>query len=384
MLGKDVREVESDPDTRARDLEVTGELAKKAAVAGSAGTVLGGIVGAAAFALPGLGPVIGSGIWAAVAGGAVAGGAVGGMVGAVAAAELGPEWEVSYGDPLREGRVLVAVHAQNDEEASEAAKIGRAHRRILMADDNVQHGIDDNPEGDAEKGAVLGALGGAAVGAAAGGPAGLATGVVGAVVGGLAGAAGSGAAVAAVDRVDNDNTVTGLGEGTTSGAGTDMNAGDFTTEGWEDVSPRYRTFWEERYGTSGGAWEDYEPGYRYAYESSLNPAYRGRAWSDVEPDLRRDWETRYPDRPWDDRWGTSIREAWDFSSDIEKGAALGGVGGTIAGAAAGAMAGPAGAALGGVVGGAAGAAASAAGVAAVDRVDDDTTTTGVGPNAGQT
>jgi outer membrane lipoprotein SlyB len=123
MLGRDVREVESDADTRLRDLEVTGDLAKKAAAAGSAGTVLGGIVGAVAFALPGLGPVIGSGIWAAVAGGAVAGGAVGGMVGAVTAAELGPEWEVSYGEPLRQGRVLVAVHAQDDEEASEAAEI---------------------------------------------------------------------------------------------------------------------------------------------------------------------------------------------------------------------------------------------------------------------
>ncbi len=123
MLGRDVRDVESDADTRFRDLEVTGELAKKAAIAGGAGTVLGGIVGAVTFALPGLGPVIGSGIWAAVAGGAVAGGAIGGMVGTVASAELGPEWEVSYGEPLREGHVLVAVHAGDDEEAAEAAKI---------------------------------------------------------------------------------------------------------------------------------------------------------------------------------------------------------------------------------------------------------------------
>ena len=123
MLGRDVRDVESDADTRLRDMEVMGDLGKKAAVAGGAGTVIGGIVGAVAFALPGLGPVIGSGIWAAVAGGAIAGGAVGGMVGTVAAAELGPEWEVSYGEPLREGRVLVAVHAQDDQEASEAAKI---------------------------------------------------------------------------------------------------------------------------------------------------------------------------------------------------------------------------------------------------------------------
>ena len=85
-----------------------------------------------------------------------------------------------------------------------------------MADDNVQHGIDDNPVGDPEKGAALGGLGGAVVGAAAGsmvGPAGTA---VGAVVGGLLGAGGSGAAVAAVDNMDNDNTVSGVGDGVTT------------------------------------------------------------------------------------------------------------------------------------------------------------------------
>src|SRR5690349_12948018 len=84
-----------------------------------------------------------------------------------------------------------------------------------MADDNIQHGIDDNPANDAEKGAALGGLGGAAVGAAAGTAAGPVGTVVGAVAGGLAGAAASGAGVAAVDRVDNDNTVTGLGDGAT-------------------------------------------------------------------------------------------------------------------------------------------------------------------------
>jgi uncharacterized protein (TIGR02271 family) len=80
-----------------------------------------------------------------------------------------------------------------------------------MADDNVQHGIDDNPSGDAGKGALLGGLGGAAVGAVAGGP-------IGAVVGAIAGAIASGAAVAAVDQVDNDDTVSGVG-GDSSGAG---------------------------------------------------------------------------------------------------------------------------------------------------------------------
>jgi len=83
-------------------------------------------------------------------------------------------------------------------------------------DDRVQHGIDDNANNDAEKGAALGGLGGVAVGAAAGsllGPVGT---VVGAVAGGLLGAGASGAAVAAIDQVDNDNTVSGVGETTTT------------------------------------------------------------------------------------------------------------------------------------------------------------------------
>ena len=75
-------------------------------------------------------------------------------------------------------------------------------------DDGVQHGIDDNPNNDATKGAVAGGLGGAVVGGLAGGP-------IGAIVGAVAGAAASGAGVAAVDQVDNDNTISGLGNGAT-------------------------------------------------------------------------------------------------------------------------------------------------------------------------
>lgn len=78
--------------------------------------------------------------------------------------------------------------------------------------DNIQHGIDDSSTNDAEKGAALGGLGGAAVGAAAGSLAGPLGTVVGAVAGGLIGAGASGAAVAAVDQIDNDDTVSGIGD----------------------------------------------------------------------------------------------------------------------------------------------------------------------------
>jgi hypothetical protein len=81
--------------------------------------------------------------------------------------------------------------------------------------EEVRHGIDNHPTGDAEKGATLGGIGGAVTGAIAGSAAGPGGAVIGAVIGGVAGAAASGLAVAAVDRVDNDNTITGIGEGAT-------------------------------------------------------------------------------------------------------------------------------------------------------------------------
>ena len=88
-----------------------------------------------------------------------------------------------------------------------------APKELLVHDhlDGIQHGLDDDPTHDAQKGSALGALGGAAVGATAGailGPAGMA---VGALAGAVSGAPASGLAVATVDAVDNDNSVTSLG-----------------------------------------------------------------------------------------------------------------------------------------------------------------------------
>ncbi len=138
MVGRDVEEVTSDPDTRLRDMEVTGEVAKKAMLGGTAGTVIGGLAGAAAFIIPGVGPAVGTGIWAAVAAGGVAGGAVGGMVGGVASIDLNDEWELTFQDALKGGKVLVAVHADDAEQAAQA-------RRTLE-----EHGPDQVEDLDAE------------------------------------------------------------------------------------------------------------------------------------------------------------------------------------------------------------------------------------------
>jgi hypothetical protein len=128
------------------------------------------------------------------------------------------------------------------------------------ADDDVQHGIDDNPNNDAEKGATLGGLGGVAVGAAAGSMAGPVGTAVGAVVGAAVGAVASGAAVGAVDSVDNDDTVTGIGDGQTRDVGDQMaDASDTNTQTVYTTETTTETFGNDVPGiqtggvTAGGA-----------------------------------------------------------------------------------------------------------------------------------
>ncbi len=123
LVGHNAAEVASDPDTRLRDLEATGEVAKKAATAGAVGSVLGALAGAAAVIIPGVGPVIGTGIFAALAAGGIAGGTVGGMVGGIASMELSESWELTFQEALRSGKALVAVHTESDDEAREAEEV---------------------------------------------------------------------------------------------------------------------------------------------------------------------------------------------------------------------------------------------------------------------
>ncbi len=123
LVGQDAEEVASDPDTRLRDLDTTGEVAKKAAASGALGGVLGALAGAAAFVIPGVGPVIGTGIFGALAAGGIAGGTLGGMVGGIASMELSESWELTFQEALRGGKAVVAAHAESDDEAREAEKV---------------------------------------------------------------------------------------------------------------------------------------------------------------------------------------------------------------------------------------------------------------------
>jgi hypothetical protein len=113
ILGREQEQAASDPDTRLRDLEATGEVAKRAGAGGA---------GAAAFVIPGIGPIIGSGIWAGLLAGGIAGGVVGGMVGGISGLSL-EEFDLKYQSVLRDGKAMVAVAVDDDEAAQEAREL---------------------------------------------------------------------------------------------------------------------------------------------------------------------------------------------------------------------------------------------------------------------
>ncbi len=126
LLGRAVEEAQAatQQDTSAVDTGVSGDVTKAAVAGTAAGGVLGGVAGflagAAAFAIPGVGPVIGTGVWAATFGGATLGAGVGAHFGGLTALSHEEDWELTYQDALRAGRVLVAVQADTAQDRDRA------------------------------------------------------------------------------------------------------------------------------------------------------------------------------------------------------------------------------------------------------------------------
>src|SRR6187549_3217512 len=90
---------------------------------GALGGALGLLVGIGALAIPGLGPFIAAGPIVAALAGMGAGGAVGGFVGALVGMGI-PEYEAKrYDGRVREGGVLLSVHAATSEQVTFAKQI---------------------------------------------------------------------------------------------------------------------------------------------------------------------------------------------------------------------------------------------------------------------
>ena len=165
------------------------------------GAVWGGLVGLAALAIPGIGPLVTSNVFAAALTGAVAGAATGGIAGALIDAASVPEEHARvYEDRVRSGGTLVTAQV-DDSMAMQARSIlqtsgaedfnwddPNSYSRTTVGDDEAAYA--ESSKVGTVGGGVAGAVTGAAIGAA-GGPVGAVVGgTIGAVTGGTIGAVG--------------------------------------------------------------------------------------------------------------------------------------------------------------------------------------------------
>jgi len=175
--------------------------------------------------------------------------------------------------------------------------------------------------------------------------------------------------------------------------GRDATSATTSYSSWNETSPRFRSSYEQRYGT-GRPWTEVEPAHRFGYESYGRNRQSGTRtdFETAEPTLRQEW-TRSGNTGDYDAYRTDVRRGWDYGRgrtsfrdyDDRKlgtegenttteagGAVAGGVAGGTAGAVVG---GPIGAAAGAVIGGTAGAMAGDAAVKTPrerrDEIEDD-------------
>ena len=94
-----------------------------AGTGGIVGGTLGLLVGIGSLAIPGLGPFIAAGPILAALSGAAVGATVGGVTGALVGMGM-PEYEAkAYDGQVRQGRVLVSVHAEDSKDLDRAKEI---------------------------------------------------------------------------------------------------------------------------------------------------------------------------------------------------------------------------------------------------------------------
>lgn len=97
---------------------VTNQMLVGGAKGSAAGGLAGLVAGALVLAVPGVGAVLGAGVLAGAIGGAAAGATAGALWGG-----FSRMWDMTYRDLVQEGRVLVAVHTDDEAEAARAIRL---------------------------------------------------------------------------------------------------------------------------------------------------------------------------------------------------------------------------------------------------------------------
>ncbi len=132
---------QDDADAGEAVSQVSGNAAKGAVAGGTAGV----LAGLGTLMLPGIGPVIGTGVLLAMFGGM--GAAIGGMLGLYASEKVSSQVIERYGMALQEGQAVVAVTVPDQDAAQRAEEIFRNAGAV-----NINSYMGDAPNLDAEPG----------------------------------------------------------------------------------------------------------------------------------------------------------------------------------------------------------------------------------------
>jgi len=119
--------------TAAPDSDVAANVATDAGIGAALGGVGGLLLGFAALAVPGVGPVLAAGPIIAALGGAGVGAATGGLIGALTEHGVPEEDAGYYVEGIRRGDYLITVHASGDP-ADRAAEILETHDAVNIDD----------------------------------------------------------------------------------------------------------------------------------------------------------------------------------------------------------------------------------------------------------
>ena len=144
------RDTEHDSNNREATTDHTSGAGKGAGIGAALGGVGGLIAGIAGLAIPGIGPILAAGPIAAAIGGALGGAglgaAAGGIIGALT--DMGvPEDEARhYEDQVRQGKILVTVRADNDNEAERASNIMDVQGAVDVEGGSRDDSVEAAPE----------------------------------------------------------------------------------------------------------------------------------------------------------------------------------------------------------------------------------------------
>lgn len=110
------------------------QTGKTTAAATGAGLVIGGIVGAALLAVPGVGPLLAAGPITLVLGGIGIGGSLGALLGSIVGLGVPTEQAKAYEQAIRDGGVFIAVRAAEGQMVHDVCRLLRQHGAQHLAD----------------------------------------------------------------------------------------------------------------------------------------------------------------------------------------------------------------------------------------------------------